>query len=126
VPLIELGMSLYKREGRADRGADAASFNEHVVFEPANEPDPGCLLDDDQAQAQTPRRRPGSLDPGRLGLVGRGGPPGCLRHAPELSNSADRQSEAITSLGFSTYDSVQRWTVGIYDAKVTRSTSRTC
>ena len=93
VPLIERRVRLHESEGRAHGDADAPSFRKHIVLEPAHEPDTRRFLDDDDAEPQLAGGGRGPLHFGCLGLIRGLGPPGCVRHALNRSNPADKRTE---------------------------------
>ena len=65
---VEGIVGLDKTDGRPHSGADAAAFGQHIMFEPADQPDAGRFLNNDETQA-TPDWRSRSFDVGRRRVI---------------------------------------------------------
>jgi len=85
VPLIERGVGLDERKRGAERDADASAFGEHIMLEPAGQPDTRRFLDDDDAQTQLPWCWRGPFQLGRKSRFRRGRPLVRLRHATDAA-----------------------------------------
>ena len=95
---VERGVRADHANGLAHRGTDTAAFDDHIMFEPAYEPDARRVLNDDEAQAfMCGRRR------GRSFQIGRPRATVCMEaascvHSNRDSNPGDRRRPRQASL----------------------------